>query len=212
MTRKAAPRFVTLGPSGTNHEFVTRKYVAFHRIRDAQLIFIDDFFQGLAMIHNGQADFMIQVAVHRDCAEVVSRARFDYGIHIMDTFISPSRELAILTRAEVLTPKNLAMQPATCGYVDITAWPNHVLVDSIMVVAEGLVKGIYDSGLTALDLVRQHPGRFRVDADIGTIDDAWLVFGRRRVSQGDMVAWAYSPGADYIRRYALDKEGGPDNS
>ena len=212
MTCKAAPRFVSLGPSGTNHEFVTRKYIAFHRIRDAKLIFIDDFFRGLEMIHNGQADFMIQVAVHQDCAEVVSRARFDYDIHIMDTFISPSRELAILTRTEVFTPRNLAMQPATRGYADITAWPNHILVDSIMLVAEGLVKGIYDSGLTALDLVRQYPGQFRVDVDIGTIDDAWLVFGRMRVSQGGMVAWRCSPGADYIRRYALDKEGDTDNA
>ena len=212
MTRKAAPRFVTLGPSGTNHEFVTRKYIAFNCIRDAQLILVDDFLQGLEMIHNGQADFMVQAAVHQDCTEVVSRARFDYDIHIMDTFIAPSRELAILTRTEVFTPKNLAMQPATRGYADITAWPNHILVDSIILVAEGLVKGIYDSGLTALDLARQHPGRFRVDVDIGTIDDAWLVFGRKRISQGDMVAWKCSPGADYIRRYAMDKKDGTDNA
>lgn len=212
MTCRAAPRFVTLGPSGTNHELVSRKYIAFNCIQGAQLILMDDFFRGLEMLHNGQAEIMIQAAVHQDCTEVVSRARFDYDIHIMDTFIAPSRELAILTRTEVLKPKNLAMQPATRGYADTTAWPNHILVDSIMLVAEGLVEGIYDSGLTALDLVNQHPGRFRVDADIGTIDDAWLVFGRKRVSQGGMVAWRRSPGADHIRRYALDKEGGTDNS
>ena len=199
MTPEASPRFVTLGPSGTNHEFVSEKYIAFHAIRNARLMLVDDFFRGLEMIRDDRADFLIQVAVHRGCAEVVAKARFEYGIHIVDTFISPSRELAILTRTEVLTPESLALQPATGGYTDISAWSKHIPVDSIMLVAEGLLNGVFDSGLTALDLMEQYPGRFRVDAEIGTIDDAWLVFGRRRVSQGEMIAWGHSPGANYIR-------------
>ena len=50
------------------------------------------------MMSDGAADFMIQVAVHPDCTDVFVKAHFAHGIHIIDTFISPSKELAILTR------------------------------------------------------------------------------------------------------------------
>ncbi len=193
MDRRNRLRFVTLGPAGTNHDLVTRRYLAFHGLSHAEVFLIDDFFEGLAMMNGGQADFMVQVAVHPDCADTVSRAHFDYGIRIIDTFISPSRDLAILTRAEVARPRTLALQPATRGYADISAWPEHVPVSSIMRIAEGLLEGRYDSGLTTLEFAERHPGRFRVDAAIGTVDDPWLVFGSERVSTGGLVAWLESP-------------------
>lgn len=193
MNRRSRPRFATLGPAGTNHELVARNYLAFHGLADAELILIDDFFEGLAMMGAGRADFMIQVAVHPDCAAVVAKAHFDYGIHIVDSFISPSKELGILTRAEIARPRTLALQPATSGYADLSAWPEHVPAPSIMRVAEGLLDGEYDSGLTALELVDRYPGRFRVDAVIGSVDDPWLVYGCERVTRGGLVAWPESP-------------------
>ena len=143
MDRRGNLRFVTLGPAGTNHDLVTRRYLAFHKLDDAEVVLIDDFFEGLAMMAGGRADFMVQVAVHPDCADVVSKAHFDHRIRIIDTFISPSRELAVLTRAEVARPRTLALQPATRGYADISAWPDHVPVSSIMRIAEGLLEGRY---------------------------------------------------------------------
>lgn len=199
MDRRDNLRFVTLGPAGTNHDLVTRRYLAFHGLGDAEVVLIDDFFEGLAMMAGGRADFMVQVAVHPDCADVVSKAHFDHGIRIIDTFISPSRELAILTRAEVARPRTLALQPATRGYADISAWPDHVPVSSIMRIAEGLLEGRYDSGLTTLEFAERHPGKFRVDAVIGTVDDPWLVFGAKRVSTGGLVAWPESPGSRQFR-------------
>lgn len=199
MERRRSLRFATLGPAGTNHELVTRRYLAFHGLEDAEVVLIDDFFEGLAMMDDGRAGFMVQVAVHPDCADVVSKAHFDYGIRIIDTFISPSRELAILTRAEVAEPRTLALQPATRGYADISAWSDHVPVSSIMRIAEGLLEGRYDSGLTTLEFAERHPGRFRVDTVIGTVDDPWLVFGAERVSTGGLVAWPESPGSRQFR-------------
>ena len=190
--------FVTLGPEGTNHQLVTERYLAFHGL-EAAIVLVEDFFEGLAMMARGAADHMVQVAVHPDCADVVARAHFDHGIHVIDTFIAPSRELAILTRREVDHPRTLALQPATRGYADISAWPEYISAPSVMRVAEGLLEGRYDSGLTTLDLAEAHPGRFRVDQRIGTVDDPWLVFGKARVAGTGLVAWADSPGAKAMR-------------
>ena len=189
----AEPVFVTLGPPGTNHEMVTRNYLSFRGLDGAAVELVDDFHVGLAMMADGSADFMVQVAVHPDCGDVVATAHFEHGIHVVDTFISPSKALGILTRRDVEFPRTLALQPATRRYANLDRWEKLVPVGSIMSVAEGLLDGTYDSGLTTLELAEQHPDLLRVDVRIGSVDDPWLVFGKGRVSGGDLVAWPSAP-------------------
>ena len=185
---KAGPNFVTLGPAGTNHEFVTGKYLEYRGLKNAQIKLIDDFLVGLSMINSGNADYMIQVAVHPACANVVATAHFEYGIHVIDTFISPSKELGIVTRRSIKTPKTLALQPATIKYIDVKKWEQLVYVNSIMHIPEGLLNGKYDSGLTTLEAAEKHKDQLRVDIQVGTVDDPWLVYGKCRVSAGNLVA------------------------
>ena len=185
---KVRPNFVTLGPAGTNHEFVTGKYLKCRGIKNAQIQLIDDFLVGLAMINNGKADYMIQTAVHTECANVVAAAHFEYGIHVIDTFISPSKELGIVTRRDIKTPKTLALQPATIKYINVKKWEKLVYVNSIMHIPEGLLNGKYDSGLTTLEAAEKHKDQLRVDVQVGTVDDPWLVYGKCRVSNGNLVA------------------------
>tara|TARA_B100000530_G_scaffold86634_1_gene52714 strand:+ start:3539 stop:4153 length:615 start_codon:yes stop_codon:yes gene_type:complete len=186
--KKTGPYFVTLGPAGTNHEFVTGKYLEYRGLKNAQIKLIDDFLVGLAMINNGTADYMIQVAVHPECANVVATAHFEYGIHVIDTFISPSKELGIVTRRDIKTPKTLALQPATIKYINVKKWEKLVYVNSIMHIPEGLLNGKYDSGLTTLEAAEKHKDQLRVDVQVGTVDDPWLVYGKCRVSNGNLVA------------------------
>ena len=185
---KAGPNFVTLGPAGTNHEFVTRKYLAYRGLKNAQVKLIDDFLVGLAMIKNGDADYMIQVAVHPECANIVATAHFKYGIRVIDTFISPSKELGIVTRRGIKMPKTLALQPATTKYIDVGKWEKLVYVTSIMHIPEGLLNGKYDSGLTTLEAAEKHKDQLQIDIQIGTVDDPWLVYGKCRVSNSNFVA------------------------
>ena len=180
--------FITLGPSGTNHEFVTHNYLKHRGIQTAHVQLIDDFQFGLSMIADGEADYMVQVAVHPDCADVVAKAHFEYDIHIIDTFISPSKELGILTRRDVKVPKSIALQPATRKYADLNKWKEVVPVNSIMRIAEGLLEGKYDSGLTTVEVAKQYKDVLRIDTRIGTVDDPWIVYGRDRVSNGEIIA------------------------
>ena len=200
MEHTAAPAFVTLGPPGTNHELVTRRYLAFRGIETARIHLVEDFHDGLKMMADDRADFMVQVAVHPDCADIVAAAHFEYGFHVVDTFISASKELAILTRKEVQTPRSLALQPATRRYASLEAWEELIHVNSIMRVAEGLIDGMYDSGLTTLELADQYPHLLRVDVRIGTVDDPWMVFGKHRISGGNLLAWPDSPVVKQLKR------------
>jgi len=191
--------FATLGPAGSNHQLVTRRYLDRHRLTAAEIELVDEFSDAFERMAAGEIQHIVQAAVHPQATDCVARAHFDYGIHVIDTFISPSRELAVLTRTEVDVPQTLALQPATQGYLDTGRWPTLVPEASIMTVAAGLIAGKYDSGVTARDVADAHPGRFRVDQVIGTVDDPWIVYGRQRVCRDGAVIWPDSPAARFYR-------------
>ena len=188
--------FATLGPADSNHDLVTRRYLAFRGLDDARVVLVDDFDEALVAMAAGDIDHILQVAVHPQATSTVAKAFFRHGIYVIDTFIAPSHPLAVLTRADVSQPRTLALQPATRDYADLSAWPEHIEVGSIGTISADLLAGRYDSGLTRRSLAEEHPGRFRVDLEIGTVDDPWLVYGRERVaSDGAILAWPESPAA-----------------
>jgi hypothetical protein len=90
-------KFLTLGPAGSNHEYVTRRYLDFHGLRDRAILdLVPDFDRGADAVLQGDADFMVQCAVHPAAMSTV--AKCFVGLHLIDTFISPSQDLAILQR------------------------------------------------------------------------------------------------------------------
>lgn len=186
--------FATLGPAGTNHELVTRRYLSFHGLEDARILLVrtfDDACRGLA---DGSVDYIIQCAVHPDTPRIMGE-NFK-SMYVIDTFISPSKDLAILTRSEVETPQTIALlRPATESYADLSSWPVLVHDISIPIILEKMLAGQYDSGLVYLEYASQHPGRFRIETVIGSPDDAWIVYGRQRAYKDKVLAWPDSPAA-----------------
>ncbi len=187
------PVFVTLGPAGTNHDQVTRTYLAFRDLAASPVLFVEDFDDALALVDHGDADYILICGVHPQCAATVGKGSFAHGIHVMDVFISPSQPLAIVSRIGIEAPRSLALQPATESYTDLSAWPEKVYEGSILAVAEGLLAGRWDSGITLLKIAEENPDRLRVDRPIGSPDDPWLVLGKTRISNGAIIAWPEAP-------------------
>ena len=190
--------FGTLGPAGSNHDWVAKRYLDIHRLAAAQIKLFMDFDAAFDAMFQGQVHHVIQVAVHPSVTHTV--AKYRGRAHLIDTFISPSQPMAILTRIEVETPSTLGLQMATRDYVDTSRWPTLISEVSTVTVAEGLLAGQYDSGLTLLRIADEYPGRFRVDEVIGAVDDPWLVYGLEPTCQGQVQAWPDSPAAALFRR------------
>lgn len=187
-------RFATLGPSGSNHEFVLQRYLAFHGLsKRAQVELVLDFHEAAHRLISGQIDFMMQVAVHPQAAEVVATHR--HGMYVVDAFVSGSREMAVVGRRDVAAPSHLALQPATTGYIDTARYTTLIDEVSTASVAQGLLEGRYEAGLTYAALASDHPDRFETIEMIGTVDDAWMVYGRHRLAGGLLVADVRSPAA-----------------
>jgi hypothetical protein len=176
---------VTLGPTGTCHERAVRRYMAFQGVEDYEVEFIADFFDGLERIRGRDDAFLVQCSAHPKVHEVTER--YWTEVFVVDTFIYPTKALAVLTRQEVQRPKSLGLVPATAGYINRDDWEEIVDVVSKPVVAKELLEGRYDSGLTHLEHLAAHPEELRLDLEIGEIDTTWVVYGTKKRFEGKVI-------------------------
>jgi hypothetical protein len=179
------PTLITLGPTGTCHERATIEYMRFQGVEDFELEFIADFFDGLERIRGRDDAFLIQCSAHPLVHKITER--YWSEIFVVDTFIYPTKSLAVLSRREVDRPRTLGLVPATAGYIDEGDWEEIVDVVSKPVVAQELLEGRYEAGLTHLEYAERYPDLLRVDEEIGEIDTTWVVYGTRKRFRGTII-------------------------
>jgi hypothetical protein len=189
---------ITLGPSGTCHERAVKRYMEFQGVEDYGIELITDFFVGLEMMRETPGAFLIQCSAHPKVHEITEK--YWTEVFVVDTFIYPTKHLVLLSRREVEKPCSLGIVPATKGYVDLSQWEEIIDVPSKPIVAEGLLRGEYDSGLTHMEHVEEHTDELRLDLDIGEIDTTWVVYGHHKRFQGDVIG---IPSAELFRRQGL---------
>ena len=178
-------KLVTLGPEGTCHERAVRRYMAFQEVDDFDVEFIGDFLDGLERIRGRENAFLIQCSAHPKVHEVTER--YWSEVFVVDTFIYPTKALAVLSRRDVERPKSLGLVPATAGYIDRSDWEEIVDVQSKPIVAEELLAGRYDAGLTHLEHLEEHRDELRLEVEIGEIDTTWVVYGTRKRFEGEVI-------------------------
>lgn len=193
--RDASITLVTLGPTGTCHERAVNEYMRFQGIAGYAIEFITDFFDGLELIRGRDDAFLIQCSAHPKVHEITER--YWKEVFVVDTFIYPTKHLVLLSRREVERPRSIGIVPATKGYVDLSQWEEVVDVVSKPVVAEELLEGRYDSGLTHMEHVEEHADELRLDLDIGEIDTTWVVYGTQKRFQGQVIG---IPSAELFQR------------
>ena len=190
--------FITLGPAGTCHERAVRNYARFQGIEDYGVELIVDFFDGLEMLRETPGAFLVQCSAHPKVHEITER--YWTEVWVVDTFIYPTKHLVLLSRREVERPRSLGIVPATKGYLDLSNWDEVIDVPSKPLVAAGLLRGEYDSGLTHMEHVEEHADELRLDLDIGEIDTTWVVYGREKRFQGELIG---IPSAELFRQPQL---------
>lgn len=180
-----ATTFITLGPEGTCHERAVRRYAEFQGLGEVGLELITDFFDGLERLRGREDAFLVQCSAHPLVHEITERHWTE--VFVVDTFIYPTKHLVLLSRREVERPRSIGIVPATKGYVDLSQWEEVIDVVSKPVVAEELLRGEYDSGLTHMEHVEEHADELRLDLDIGEVDTTWVVYGTRKRFRGEVI-------------------------
>lgn len=196
--------FSTLGCEGSNHHFVLQQYLAAHGIAQAcRIALFDDFHSGARALIAGEADYLLQCAVHPAAAEITGTYRT--AMVVVDAFISPSQPMALVrSTAGGEGAGKVGVQPATQSYADLSAWPTIVHEPTVLAVQAGLSEGRYGGGIVFSEFAKKHADRFELIEPIGTVCDAWIVYGRQAVDQGRTVVWKNSPIArQFLNRLGL---------
>ncbi len=189
------PTFITLGPSGTCHENALRHYLDFQGLTSFEIVLVEDLLEAVEQVRGRPDTFLVQCSAHLQVHLVTERY---YGeVFVIDTFLYPTKELALLVRNDVREPKSLGIVSATRGYTDLTRWQTLIDEPSKPVVARHLLAGDYDAGLTHLHYAHEHPDVLRVEECYGAVDTTWVVYGARKRFNGELIGqrnpWLFSP-------------------
>jgi hypothetical protein len=179
------PTFITLGPTGTCHENALLRYLEFQGLADARVELVADFDEGLERVHDEPNAFLVQCSSHPDVHLVTERYRQE--VFVVDTFLYPAKEMALLARTEVEQPRSLGIVPAALGYPDLTRWETVVEESANPIVAKNLLAGKYDAGVTLAEYAEQYPDVLRLVERYGEVDTTWVVYGRRRRYRGELI-------------------------
>jgi hypothetical protein len=180
--------FVTLGPSGTCHHRAVANYARFQGLADDDVCFefITDFFDGLDAIRGRDDAFLVQCSAHPEVHKVTER-NYD-EVFVVDTFIYPTKALAILSRTDLDGPaRSLGIVEATEGYVDLSEWEVKVPQISKPYAAQALLRGEFDAALTHLEWLDRHPDELKLDREIGEVDTTWVVYGTTKRFAGEVI-------------------------
>ncbi len=138
--------FVTLGPAGTCHENAVLAYLDFQGLDGARVELVGDLLDGAKLACGNRSAYLVQCSAHPDVHVVTER--FRGKLFVVDTFIFPAKEMGLLVRNDVPQPRRIGVVPAARGYIDESQWDEVVLESANPVVAQNLLAGRYDAGVS----------------------------------------------------------------
>jgi hypothetical protein len=195
------PRFVTLGPEGTCHQNALMHYLAFQGIGDFEIVLVEDLLAGLELVREDAGTYLVQCSAHLQVHLVTER--YHAEVFVIDTFIYPTKPLALLVRTEAERALKLGIVSATRGYTDLTRFEQVIDEPSKPLVAAHLLEGAYDAGLTHAHHAEEHPDELRVVEYYGAIDTSWIVYGRRKRFQGRVIGqrapWLFASSSELLQ-------------
>jgi hypothetical protein len=184
----SSPTFITLGPAGTCHESALLRYLELQGLGSSRIVLVEDLLAAIDLVREQPDTYLVQCSAHLQVHLVTERHHRE--VFVIDTFIYPTKELALLVRADVAKPSSLGIVSATRGYTDLTRWSTLIDEPSKPVVARNLLAGRYDAGLTHLHHAEEHPDVLRVEECYGAVDTTWVVYGRRKRFRGKLIGQA----------------------
>jgi len=179
------PTFITLGPTGTCHEHALLSYLDFQGLEDAGVELVGDLLTGLERVRELPNAYLVQCSSHPDVHIVTERYRQE--VFVVDTFMFPAKEMGLIVRRDRPNPRSLGVVPAAMGYPELSEWETVVQEPANPIVARKLLAGKYDAGVTFVAFGEEHPDELLVRERYGEVDTTWLVYGKRRRYEGELI-------------------------
>lgn len=182
--------FATLGPEGTCHDYVLRNYLNYQGIVEiAEIKYFSDFNEGLALLEDGKANFVMQCSAH---PEVHLFMEHDpENLPVVDTFIFPTKPLALLKRVDCENDKkvSLGFVPAAAGYIQDILDEFEVIVsyESKPLVGEALQNGEVMYGFTQEEYAHSPESNLEIVRKFGAVVSTWIIYGKTKRFAGKLL-------------------------
>lgn len=164
----------TLGPDGNNHALIARRYIQRRAPQAGRCIFFDTFAGAFEALLNGDVTHVLQCTAHFSHADCVGR--YMHRAYPVDTFIAGSHPLALVAQRSITSPRQVAIQPATRHYTDLSRFSEITEAPTTVAVAEGLLAGTFEAGICAEAVIDQAPGQLQRLQPLGPALDTWVVY------------------------------------
>lgn len=164
----------TLGPSGNNHELIAKRYLNMRCSGEGSIALFTRFEDAFQALINGQVSHVLQCTAHFAHSDCVGR--YMHRAYPVDTFIAGSKPLALIAQRTLAHPTQVALQPATRYYTDLSSFEEVTEAPTTVAVAEGLLSGQFEAGICAEEVLTQAPEQLRLVQSLGPALDTWVMF------------------------------------
>ena len=164
----------TLGPSGNNHELIAMRYLKQRCSGEGSLTLFNHFEDAFQALIAGQVTHVLQCTAHATHSDCVGH--YMHRAYPVDTFIAGSKPLALIAQRATAQPTQVALQPATRYYTDLTGYAELIDAPTTVAVAEGLLAGHFEAGICVEEVLAQAPEQLRLVQSLGPALDTWVMF------------------------------------
>lgn len=178
-------KFYTLGPKGSCHENATKAYLSFHGIENYELNLVDTIFEGVELVRLNSGSYLIQCSAHLDVHLVTEMYLGE--IHVVDSFVFPTQNMALLKRKDVEAPSSLGIPEPSMGYINPADWSEIIFENTKPTVTKNLLLGKYDAGFAYERDAIEHPDDLEVVRTIGEVVTSWVVYGTYKRFDGKLI-------------------------
>lgn len=164
----------TLGPSGNNHELIAKRYLRKRYSGAGSVTLYCQFENAFQALIAGHVSHVLQCTAHFAHSDCVGR--YMHRAYPVDTFIAGSKPLALIAQRSITNPTQVALQPATRYYTDLSGFEEIIEAPTTVAVAEGLLGGQFEAGICAEEVLTQAPNQLRLVKSLGPALDTWVMF------------------------------------
>lgn len=167
-------RIATLGPSGNNHELIAIRYLKMRYSGEGSVTLFMQFEDAFQALIAGHVSHILQCTAHATHSDCVGR--YMHRAYPVDTFIAGSKPLALIAQRSITQPTQVAVQPATRYYTNLSNYQEIIEAPTTVAVAEGLLAGRFEAGICAEEVLALAPEQLRMVQSLGPALDTWVMF------------------------------------
>jgi len=158
----ATVKIGTLGPEGTNHELNTKRYIFFHQLKNAEIIYYDELLSAAADLEAGEIDKVIILPANSQYKPIITEY-FDTGRIFRDEcFIGPNHGMGLLKRRGWSEKDSIAFYPSTKGFFDSENYATLMTVRSNTDAGFQLMAGVTNWAYTFTSFAQRYPSQVEI--------------------------------------------------